>query len=142
MSMAGSVVSSSAPSAPSSITTLKTPAGSPAASAAVPKTSDESGSEGTRSKDHGVAGHQRRDQLLKRHDDGAVVRGDGTHHADRLVATDAQCDLAAYEVVERDRIRFLVREGLVEVDRLSTERQSHGDLRALSHHARLALPHP
>ena len=94
--------------------------------------------ERTRSKDDGVPGHQRRDQLLKRHDDGAVVGGDRTHDADGLVATNAQRHLAADKVVERNRIRFLVGEGLVEVDRLSTQRESHRDLRALSHHARLA----
>src|SRR2546430_628050 len=46
MSMAGGVVSSSAPAAPSSTMMLNTPAGSPAASAASPNTSDEIGVSG------------------------------------------------------------------------------------------------
>ncbi len=46
MSTAGWVVSSSAPAAPGSTTTLSTPAGSPAASAATPKASEESGVSG------------------------------------------------------------------------------------------------
>ena len=46
MSIAGSVVSSSAPAAPPSTTTLSTPGGRPAASAAAPKISDESGVSG------------------------------------------------------------------------------------------------
>ena len=46
MSTAGSVVSSSAPAAPASTTTLRTPAGRPAASAAAPNASEESGVSG------------------------------------------------------------------------------------------------
>ena len=46
MSTAGSVVSSSAPAAPASTMTLSTPGGSPTASAAVPKISEETGVRG------------------------------------------------------------------------------------------------
>ena len=80
---------------------------------------------------------ERGDQLLKSHDDGAVVRSDGAHDADRLVPADAQHHLAPHQVVDRHRVCFFVRHRLVEVDGLSAECQSHGDLGSFGHGPRL-----
>ena len=50
---------------------------------------------------------------------------------------DTQEHPTTYEVVDRDRIRFLVRHGPIEIDRLATEGQTHSDLRAFGHRSRL-----
>ena len=138
MSTAGSVVSSSAPAAPASTTTLRTPAGRPGRLRRHTEGQRRERGERARPQDHRVPRHQRRDQLLEGHDDRPVVRGDGRDHADRFVTADAQRHPPPDELVDRDGIRLLLGQGQVELDGVAGERHAGGELRHLGEHHGLA----
>ena len=53
------------------------------------------------------------------------------------MATDAERDATSHQVIDRHRVRLLVSHRQIQVDRLPTQVQPHGDLGALSHEARL-----
>jgi hypothetical protein len=90
------------------------------------------------SEDDRVTGHEGRHQLLERHDDGAVVGGDGGDHADRFVAAQAEGHPVGQQLVGRHGVGLLVRQRQVEVDRRAGEAEAHAELRALGVHPGLS----
>ena len=90
-----------------------------------------------------IAGHQCCDQLLERHDDRTVIGRDGDDDTNRLVSPKAERHSAPHQLIGRDWVRLLVRQGQIEIDgvaskhqpsRVLSELREQNGLPGLSHH--------